>query len=189
VLACLGAAGLIAFFVISYGRPGGAATPETPGAPTQAPADAPSSGAPIGAAALARCGDGAARFPGADNPEEAVLAAYRTNGIDVSDPNGATARYVRDAARQIVGSWIAATLLAEHAGQPAPTLVEWVGTDPAGRSLTNALLATGRPLGALLAPEQWEEIQSWPPNTCEGAFVQNPRNAPLMALVEDIVAP
>ena len=30
---------------------------------------------------------------------------------------------------------------------------------------------------------------TWPPNSCEGAFVRNPRNAPLLAMVEEIVAP
>ena len=181
VLACIGAAGLLAFFMIWPGRPGGEATPRI--------SVTPAPGAPLGAAGLARCGDGAARFPGADNPEEAVLAAYRENGVDVNDPNGATARYVRESARHIVGTWIATTLLAERVGQPAPTLVEWVGTAPEGHTLANALLGAGRSLDAFLTLEQWDEIASSPPNTCEGAFVQNPRNAPLLTLVEDVVAP
>ena len=194
ILACIGAAGLIAFFIIAFGRPGGEADAPTSGAatlttPEAAGTGAPSGpGAPLGAAGLARCGDGAARFPGADMPEDAVLAAYRANGVDVSDPDGATVRYIRESARQIVGTWIAASLLAERAGQPAPTLAEWVGTAPDGRNLTSVLLA-GRPLDAFLSPEQWDEIQSWPPNTCEGAFVQNPRNAPLMTMIEGVVAP
>ena len=189
VLACVGAVGLVAFFVIAFGRSGGEAASQGAAAPAQATPEAAPPGAPLGAAGLARCGDGPTRFPGADNPEEAVLAAYRSSGLDVSDQNGATVRYVRESAPRIVGSWIATGLLAERAGQPPLTLAEWVGTAPDGRTLTNALLSAGRPLDAFLSPEQWDEIASWPPNTCEGAFVQNPRNAPLMALVEGIVAP
>jgi len=29
----------------------------------------------------------------------------------------------------------------------------------------------------------WAEVQSWPPDSCEGVFLRNPRNAALIAPV------
>lgn len=192
ILTCIGAAGLVAFLFISFGRPaseagsgGGTAQVASNGAPASV---APLSGATLGAAGLARCEDATARFPGAEDPEVAVLAAYQQNGIDVSDPAGPNGRYVRGAARRIVGSWIGASLLAARAGDPSPTLAEWAGTDPNGHTLTNALLR-GRTLDGFLSRGQWDDMQTSPPNTCEGPFMRSPRNAALLALVEGVVAP
>jgi hypothetical protein len=197
LVSCIGVASMIAFVLLFPGRAGDQPEPATTDTVAQAtpaqstgvvPTSAAQPGAPLGAAGLVRCADGAIRFPGAESPEQAAVGALRALGADVDDPNSPTARYARDSGRQIVGGWIAISLLAEQDGEPAPTLSEWLGTAPDGQNLTSLLL-TGRTLDTLLTVEDWDEIQSWPPNTCGGAFVHNPRNATLMALVEGVVAP
>jgi hypothetical protein len=92
-----------------------------------------------------------------------------------------------DQAEQVIGGWIGASLLLEHAGQPAPKLNEWLDTDSPRPTLANAMLA-GRHLDTMLTPEEWTEIQSWPAATCEGAFVKDPANAALVRLMERVVA-
>jgi hypothetical protein len=42
-------------------------------------------------------------------------------------------------------------------------------------------------MGFYLTPDDWREMQSWPADTCEGAFVQNPANADVMRLIGLVV--
>ena len=53
-------------------------------------------------------------------------------------------------------------------------------------ALANVLLA-GRTLGSMITPEEWAEMKSWPPDSCEGAFLREPRNAPHVQRMERVV--
>lgn len=96
-------------------------------------------------------------------------------------------RLTADQAEQVVGGWIGASLLLEHAGQPAPKLHEWLDAGSSRPTLANAMMS-GRHLDAMLTADEWAEAQSWPATNCEGAFVRDPRNADLVRLVERVVA-
>jgi hypothetical protein len=87
----------------------------------------------------------------------------------------------------VIGGWIGASLLLEHAGQPAPKLNEWLDAESPRPTLANAIMA-GRHLDTMLTPDEWTEIQSWPASTCEGAFVKDQRNVGLVRLMERVVA-
>jgi hypothetical protein len=91
-----------------------------------------------------------------------------------------------DQAELVVGGWMAVSLLMEHSGQPAPTLVQWLDPGSTGSTLANAILA-GRGLDSMLTHEEWSDMRSWPSTTCEGAFTRDPRNAGLMKLIERVV--
>ncbi len=135
----------------------------------------------------ARCVDVAVRFPGAQDPRTAVVNAYRQNGVDVEAPRPGGPRLTVDQAEQVVGSWIAFSLMLEQSGQSPPTLAGWVDPDTDRPTLANAILR-GRRLDSMLTPEEWSTIRSWPATTCEGAFVHDPRNAGLVRLMERVVA-
>jgi hypothetical protein len=170
VLASIGAAALIVFLFIWSDRGTGSRL------------------ASAGASQVStRCADGSVRFPGANDPRGAVASAYRQQGVDVEAGRPGSPRLTVDQAEQVIGGWIGASLMLEHAGQPAPKLNEWLDTDSPRPTLANAILA-GRRLDTMLSPEEWSEIQSWPASTCEGAFVKDPRNAALLRLVERVVA-
>jgi hypothetical protein len=74
---------------------------------------------------------------------------------------------------KIVAGWVATSLLRASQGELAPTLAEWI--------------REGNVLRFYLTTEQWNLMQSWPADTCEGAFVQNPANADIMRLVGSLV--
>jgi hypothetical protein len=168
VLASFGVAALIAFLLIFSGR----GSAQSAGS-SQVPA---------------RCADGATRFPGANDPRGAVVSAYRQIGVDVEMPRPGGARLTADQAEQVVGGWMAASLLLEHAGQPAPKLSEWLDSTQSDRpTLANAILA-GRSLDRMLTPDEWTELQSWPASNCEGGFMRDSRNAGLVRLIERVVA-
>ncbi len=170
VIASFGAAALIAFLLISWDRGSGSrlATSGAGQVPT-------------------RCADASVRFPGAHDPRGAVASAYRQQGVDVEAQRPGSARLTVDQAEQVIGGWIGASLLLEHAGQPAPKLNEWLDAESTRPSLANAILA-GRHLDTMLTPDEWTEIRSWPASNCEGAFLQDPRNTVLVRLIERVVA-
>jgi hypothetical protein len=170
VIASFGAAALIAFLLISWDR--GSSSRLSSVSSSQVPA---------------RCVDAPVRFPGANDPRGAVASAYRQQGVDVEMVRPGSPRLSVDQAEQVIGGWIGASLLLEHAGQPAPKLNEWLDTETSRPSLANAILA-GRHLDTMLTPDEWSEIRSWPTSNCEGAFVQDPKNAGLVRLMERVVA-
>jgi hypothetical protein len=167
LLASIGTAALIAVVLIATGWRGFGF-----GASSQVPA---------------RCVDASIRFPGAHDPRAAVVAAYRQNGVDVEATRPGGARLTFDAATQVIGGWIGASLLLEHAGQPTPSLATWLSTEPDRPTLANAMLS-GRALDGLLTADEWAEIRDWPASSCEGAFVHDPRNAAPVQLIERVVA-
>ena len=87
----------------------------------------------------------------------------------------------------VVGGWIAASLMLDHAGKPAPSLVEWLDPGSDRTTLANAILA-GRGLDSMLTHEEWSDMRAWPASSCEGAFTRDVRNGGLMKLVERVVS-
>ena len=49
-------------------------------------------------------------------------------------------------------------------------------------------VVAGRRLDTMITRDEWTEIQSWPATTCGGAFMHDPRNTSLIALMERVVA-
>jgi hypothetical protein len=168
LLASFGVAALIAFLLLFWGRGAGAVVS---GSGQQA----------------SRCVDGAVRFPGANDPRNAVAAAYRQQGVDVEMQRPGNPRLTTDQAEQVIGGWIGASLMLEHAGQPAPKLNEWLDAESTRPTLANAILS-GRHLDTMLTPAEWNEIKSWPATSCEGSFLRDPRNADLVRMTERVVA-
>jgi hypothetical protein len=169
LLASFGAAALIAFLILAADR--GSARSAATAAP-QVPA---------------RCVDASLRFPGASDPRGAVVSAYRQQGVDVTMPRPGGPRLTDAQAEQVVGGWMAISLMLEHTGQPAPSLADWLDPETTRPTLANAILA-GRGLESMLTAEEWAEIRSWPATNCEGAFVRDPRNAGLVRLLERVVS-
>jgi hypothetical protein len=168
LLASFGAAAIISILLITLDR-GGVKTANA--APLQVPA---------------RCVDGALRFPGANDPRAAVVAAYKQQGIDVDAARPSGPRLTPDQAELVVGGWMATSLLMEHAGQPAPTLAQWLDPGSDKVTLANAILS-GRGLDSMLTPDEWTIARGWPAGDCEGAFLRDGRNAGLVKLVEHVV--
>lgn len=170
LLASVGAAALIAFLLIAAERGRGT------------PVASPASGLP------ARCTDAALRFPGIGitDPRAAVVAAYRQQGVDVETPRPGNPRLSPEQAEQVVGGWMAISLLLEHGGQTPPSLVTWLDADTELPALANVIMA-GRTLGSMITPEEWAEMRAWPAHSCEGAFLQEPRNAAHVQRMERVV--
>ena len=103
LIASFGAAALIAFLLISWDR-GSSSRLASAGA-GQVPA---------------RCADASVRFPGAHDPRGAVASAYRQQGVDVEAVRPGSPRLTVDQAEQVIGGWIGASLLLEHAGRAGP---------------------------------------------------------------------
>ena len=171
LLASIGAAALIALLILAMSR----------SSATVATAASPGSDLP------ARCTTASVRFPGATDPRGAVVAAYRQNGVDVEATRPGGARLTAESAEQVIGGWIGASLLLEHAGMQAPTLTSWLSQEPGRPTLANALVS-GRSIDGILTADEWADAQSWPATTCEGAFLHDPRNAALVQLVQGVVA-
>jgi hypothetical protein len=169
LLASFGAAAIISILIISFDR-GGVKTANA--APLQAPA---------------RCIDGAARFPGANDPRAAVAAAYKQQGVDVDAPRAGGPRLTAEQAELVVGGWLASSLLLEQAGQPVPTLAQWLDPSSDKATLANAILS-GRGLDSMLSAEEWLLMRNWGPSTCGGGFLQDPRNAGLVRMIERVVS-
>lgn len=167
MLATIGVAAIVAVVLIFSGRNG----IKIPGVSSSVPQ---------------RCTDASVRFPGANDPRGAVVSAYRQQGVDVEAPRAGGPRLTDAQAEQVIGSWMAASLLLEHAGQPAPKLVEWLDSDTDRPTLANAILA-GRGLDSMLTHEEWSDMRSWPASSCEGAFMRDSRNAAFVKLVERVV--
>jgi hypothetical protein len=169
LLASIGAAALIALLLFGFGR------------------SSVANAAPNPAAGLpARCADANIRFPGANDPRAAVAAAYRQNGVDVDANRPGNPRLTPDSAGQVIGGWIGVSLLLDRAGQPTPTLAQWLSQEPGKPSLANALVS-GRSINGLLTVDEWAQVQALPASTCEGAFLRDPRNASLAKLVDGVI--
>jgi hypothetical protein len=179
LLASVGAAAVISFFILAFDR--GGVVPIA-----SASAQAGQTGQAAQAGSGNRCSDASMRFPGVNDPRAAVVAAYKQQGIDVDAPKPGGPRLSADQAELVVGGWMAVSLLMEHSGQPAPSLVQWLDPGSNGSTLANAILA-GRGLDSMLTHEEWSDMRSWPATTCEGAFTRDPRNAGLMKLIERVV--
>jgi hypothetical protein len=170
LLASIGAAAMIALLLFGFGR------------------SSVANAAPNPAASLpARCVDANLRFPGANDPTTAVTAAYRQIGVDVTAIRPGGARLTPDSAGQVIGGWVGISLLLDRAGQPAPTLAEWLSQEPGKPTLANALVS-GRSVDGLLTATEWAQVQALPANTCEGAFLRDPRNATLAHLVDGVIS-
>ena len=169
LLASIGAAALIALLLFGFGR------------------STVANAAPNPAASLpARCVDANIRFPGANDPRAAVAAAYRQNGVDVDANRPGSPRLTPESAGQVIGGWIGVSLLFERAGQPSPTLAQWLSQEPGKPTLANALVS-GRSINGMLTADEWAQVQALPASTCEGAFLRDPRNATLARLVDGII--
>jgi hypothetical protein len=119
-----------------------------------------------------RCYDGDVRFPNARNPRMAVQHAILDAGGNPFTSSPFMRTYL-DSSPKIVAGWIAVSLFREQQGYRPPTLAEWI--------------KEGNTLNLSLSYADWETMISWPPDSCEGAFVQNPANADLMWLVSTLV--
>ena len=123
-----------------------------------------------------QCTEASVRLPEAANPQAALDEALRSAGIN---PNAAG-----DPAVQAIRSnkavldlrtllWVADTLWAQRNGQLTQSLAD---------ALKQSLEAQTYVAPPTSIPTWiWAEVASWPPDSCEGAFVRNPRNASLIA--------
>jgi hypothetical protein len=169
LLASFGAAAIISILILSFDR-GGVKTANA--STLQAPA---------------RCVDGAGRFPGANDPRAAVAAAYKQQGVDVDAQRPGAPRLTPEQAELVVGGWMATSLLLEQAGQPVPTLAQWLDPSSDKASLASSILS-GRGLDSMLTPEEWLLMRNWPASSCGGGFVQDPRNQGLVRMIERVVS-
>jgi hypothetical protein len=118
------------------------------------------------------CYDAAVRFPGARTPREALYNALLELGYNPFKTNPFIPTRLNNSPK-IVAGWVATSLLRARQGEPAPTLAQWI--------------QEGNYLSFYLTPDDWREMQSWEPDTCDGAFVHNPANADVMRLVGSLV--
>jgi hypothetical protein len=124
----------------------------------------------------AQCYDAGVRLPEAVNPQAALDEALRSVGVNPNaggDPAVQAIRSNKAVLDLRTSLWVADTLWAQRNGHGTWSLAE----------------ALREPLEAqtYLAPPTsiptwiWAEVASWPPDSCEGAFIRNPRNASLIA--------
>ena len=186
LLASVGAAAIIAFLLIVAERGFGSRS-----SATASGSNAPAASGPANAASQLppRCTDAAMRFPGMNqsDPRGSVAAGYRENGVDVDLTRPGAARLTPDQAEQVLGGWMAISLLMERSGQPPPTLAGWLDSETDRPTLANAILA-GRRVEGMITPDEWATMRGWPATTCEGAFLHDPRNAGAVRLMERVVA-
>jgi hypothetical protein len=186
LLASFGAAAIIAFVLIAAERGFGNRS-----AANAAGTSATAASGPFTAASQLppRCSDAALRFPALNqsDPRGSVAAGYRENGVDVDLPRQGGARLTPDQAEQVLGGWMAISLLMERSGQPAPTLAGWLNDQTDRPTLANAILA-GRRVEGMVTSDEWATMRGWPATTCEGAFLHDPRNANAVRLMERVVA-
>lgn len=144
--------------------------------PTVALATAPS---PAPVLLPARCADAALRFPETRDTETAVRAAFReylarqgVSGDSASTRFGGLGDAYAARHAEVVAGWMAVILQRERRGLSTFSLTDYVASD--------VMVAVGPGeyrLRATISPQGWAEIQSWPVDTCEGAFVRDPANA------------
>lgn len=124
----------------------------------------------------AQCTDAGVRLPEAVNAQAALDEALRSLGVNpnaAGDPAVQAIRADKAVLDLRTSLWVADTLYAQRNGQPT-------------RSLAAALKEPLEAQTYLSPPTSiptwiWAEVASWPPDSCEGAFVRNPRNASLIA--------
>lgn len=147
------------------------------------------------------CTDVARRFPEWQHPDSAVSVVVdqirRDIKFDHRQPfmgSQLTDPYALPGDR-VVASWIMASLHHAHYGESVPLqdfeptlrrVTELHGTWRSyrlggGNPFRRNVLPEMRPL---LAPEQWEHMQAWPADSCDGAFLKDPRNRVLVQLME-----
>ncbi|MCC7372195.1 MAG: hypothetical protein IT306_27520 [Chloroflexi bacterium] len=182
LLASFGAAAIIAFLLIMTDRGGSRSAASASPAATTVPLSV-ANGLP------ARCSDASIRFPGLNlaDPRGAVAAGYRENGVDVDATRPGSARLTADQAEQVLGGWMAISLLMERSGQAPPTLTGWLDSETDRPTLANAILA-GRRLDGMITADEWATMRGWTATTCEGAFLHDPHNAAATRLMERVVA-
>jgi hypothetical protein len=118
------------------------------------------------------CTDAWLGFPRSDNPRIAVRLALPA-GIQLTN-NPYLDRYL-DQSELIVASWIAVSLQRERRGYPGISLARWIGD--------------GSTLSYRLSEDQWLDMLSWDPRSCEGAFLAEPANMRIITLLRGIVSP
>ena len=102
-------------------------------------------------------------------------------------PRAGGPRLTAEQAELVVGGWMATSLLLEKAGQPVPTLAQWL--DPASDKATLAsAILSGRGLDSMLSAEEWTVLRAANAGSCEGAFVGDARNAGLVKMIERVVS-
>ncbi|MGE3271815.1 MAG: hypothetical protein AB7P40_23885, partial [Chloroflexota bacterium] len=180
LLASFGAAAIIAFLLIAAERGFGSSANASP-AVTPTPLRAATQMPP-------RCTDASLRFPGlnVNDPLVSVAAGYRANGVDINAPRPGGTRLTPEQAEQVLGGWMAISLLMDRSGQPAPTLAGWLDDQTDRPTLANAMLA-GRRVEAMITADEWATMRGWPATTCEGAFLNNPQNARAIQMMERVV--
>jgi hypothetical protein len=123
-----------------------------------------------------QCYDASVRFPEAVNPQAALDEALRAVGMNpyaAGDPAVQTIRSDKAVLDLRTSLWVADTLWAQRTGHATRSLAEALQEPLASQSYLTP--PTSIPAWT------WAEIASWPPDSCEGAFIRNPRNASLIA--------
>jgi hypothetical protein len=136
------------------------------------------------------CYDAAVRFSESVNPKAALIQAVRNIGFNPYSQGNLFAQFLLGKATGPpsyaldvqTARWVGDALWQEHQRQTAMTLASYLADR----------LQIGRYLDVTPTPadaEAWAEMQSWPTDSCEGAFVRNPRNAQLLAPLARPVPP
>ena len=136
---------------------------------------------PTVAAQEASCWDAALRFPPSRQPAESVRQAmldYLRRQTSALDPEAPRVKTILDAhvarADDLMAGWMGVQLQWARRGLDASklSLTSYVGSEllipNEGGQYT---------LRASITPAGWQEMQAWPVDTCEGAFMQRPENA------------
>lgn len=126
-----------------------------------------------------------------------MIAALGQNGVRVGASNPLVQPYINGYIRmsdEILAGWLGVSLLQERRGNPSPKFAEYVAgwpdynrQWPFTRISTMSISSPSWLMLPTIAPNEWADIQSWPANTCEGAFVKDPRNARFVRLMQGSV--
>ena len=151
-------------------------------APSQPVASEPTGAAPFVAAPVqtspalpmgsVRCYDAFTRFRYVTDPQFTLAMAMRDIGVNPYSSNPFVAKAL-ESSPKIVGGWIAVALFRERRGYPAPSLGQW--------------FQDGYALSFTIAASDWDDMISWPADSCEGTFVHNSANRSIMQLVRSMV--
>lgn len=74
---------------------------------------------------------------------------------------------------EIVAGWMAVSLQRARRGFPTPSLAQWH--------------QDGYTMGRTIPVSEWNDMLTWPADSCEGSFIQNPANSFQVSLVRSLV--
>jgi hypothetical protein len=126
----------------------------------------------------AQCSDAAVRFPEAVNPQAALDEALRAIGANPAASGDPAVQAIRGNKAVLdlrTSLWVIDMLWAQRNYQPTRGLA-----DTLQASLADQTYLTPQ---SYIYTWVWADVQSWPPDSCEGVFLRNPRNASLIAPV------